>query len=162
MVVVVVGGGWGRLGWVGGWVGGGGRVRRCVAGGIPLFFIQQGVGGVEACARVLPSSPLLSLPALKHSGPHHRDPRGSARAHPPTAHRAPLAAHRPTTLAAHHHAQACGREADCIDLYKRIEQEHPVAKIKKQAYELRYIMEAPKLTVGCALCTFGGAQLSRF
>jgi len=43
--------------------------------------------------------------------------------------------------------QACGREKDCIDLYKRIEQEHPVAKIKKQAYELRYIMEAPKLTI---------------
>jgi len=41
--------------------------------------------------------------------------------------------------------QACGREEDCIQLYKTVENTHPSGKIKKQAMELRYIMEAPKL-----------------
>lgn len=41
--------------------------------------------------------------------------------------------------------QACGREKDCIDTYKWVEDNHPVPKIKKQAADLRYIMEAPKL-----------------
>lgn len=41
--------------------------------------------------------------------------------------------------------QACGREEDCIQLYKTVETTHPSGKIKKQAMELRYIMEAPKL-----------------
>ncbi|KAA6424063.1 MAG: ATP-dependent protease Clp ATPase subunit [Trebouxia sp. A1-2] len=41
--------------------------------------------------------------------------------------------------------QACGREQDCIEVYKTVEQTHPVTAIKKQAAELRFIMEAPKL-----------------
>jgi len=41
--------------------------------------------------------------------------------------------------------QACGREQDCINTYKWLEENHPVPKVKKQAADLRYIMEAPKL-----------------
>lgn len=41
--------------------------------------------------------------------------------------------------------QACGREAECIQVYKTVEQTHPNNAVKKQAAELRYIMEAPKL-----------------
>jgi hypothetical protein len=41
--------------------------------------------------------------------------------------------------------QACGREKDAIDTCKIIEQNHPIRKIKKQAMDLRYIFEAPKL-----------------
>ena len=41
--------------------------------------------------------------------------------------------------------QACGREAECIQVYKTVEQTHPSKAVKKQAAELRYIMEAPKL-----------------
>lgn len=41
--------------------------------------------------------------------------------------------------------QACGREAECIQVYKTVEQTHPNKAVKKQAAELRYIMEAPKL-----------------
>jgi tetratricopeptide (TPR) repeat protein len=41
--------------------------------------------------------------------------------------------------------QACGRDEDCIATYKAIENSHPAPRIRKQAYELRYIMEAPKL-----------------
>lgn len=43
--------------------------------------------------------------------------------------------------------QAEGREQDCIDTYKRVEATHPNPKIRKQAGELRFIMEAPKLQV---------------
>jgi hypothetical protein len=41
--------------------------------------------------------------------------------------------------------QACGREKDCIDLYKALEKTHPMPAIRRQAAGLRYIMEAPKL-----------------
>ncbi|GAX73861.1 hypothetical protein CEUSTIGMA_g1311.t1 [Chlamydomonas eustigma] len=41
--------------------------------------------------------------------------------------------------------QACGREKDAIDTCKFIEENHPIRKIKKQATDLRYIFEAPKL-----------------
>jgi tetratricopeptide (TPR) repeat protein len=41
--------------------------------------------------------------------------------------------------------QAVGREADCIETYKWIEANHPLPKTRKQAENLRYIMEAPKL-----------------
>lgn len=44
--------------------------------------------------------------------------------------------------------QATGREQDCIDLYKALENTHPNANIKKQAANLRFIMEAPKLKLG--------------
>jgi hypothetical protein len=42
-------------------------------------------------------------------------------------------------------AQATGREQDCIDLYKTLENTHPSNSVKKQAANLRFIMEAPKL-----------------
>ena len=41
--------------------------------------------------------------------------------------------------------QACGQEAECIRTYKLIEDSHPSPKVRKQAADLRYIMEAPKL-----------------
>lgn len=44
--------------------------------------------------------------------------------------------------------QACGREEDCIEMYKTIEKTHPLPAIRRQAADLRYIMEAPKLQLG--------------
>ncbi|KAI8467958.1 MAG: hypothetical protein J3K34DRAFT_428856 [Monoraphidium minutum] len=44
--------------------------------------------------------------------------------------------------------QAVGREQDCIDTYKWIEVNHPLPRVRKQAENLRYIMEAPKLEIG--------------
>lgn len=41
--------------------------------------------------------------------------------------------------------QACGREKDCIQVYKSVERNHPSPKMQKQAESLRFIMEAPKL-----------------
>ncbi|GLC37815.1 hypothetical protein PLESTB_001479500 [Pleodorina starrii] len=41
--------------------------------------------------------------------------------------------------------QACGRDQDAIAVYKEIEASHPSRKVKKQAGELRYILEAPRL-----------------
>ena len=41
--------------------------------------------------------------------------------------------------------QACGQEAECIRTYKLIEDSHPSPKVRKQAADLRYILEAPKL-----------------
>lgn len=41
--------------------------------------------------------------------------------------------------------QACGREKECIEVYKLIEKSHPMPSIRKQAADLRYIMEAPRL-----------------
>ncbi|PNW75474.1 hypothetical protein CHLRE_12g528050v5 [Chlamydomonas reinhardtii] len=43
--------------------------------------------------------------------------------------------------------QACGREKEAIDLYKSIEANHPSRKVKKQAADLRYILEAPRLEI---------------
>lgn len=43
--------------------------------------------------------------------------------------------------------QACGREDDCLDLYRSVEKTHPIPSIRKQAGELRFIMEAPKLEI---------------
>ena len=45
-------------------------------------------------------------------------------------------------------AQATGREAECIALYRSLEDTHPNARIKRQAANLRFIMEAPKLKLG--------------
>ena len=42
-------------------------------------------------------------------------------------------------------AQACGQEQECLDLYKSLEATHPSAQIKKQAANLRFILEAPRL-----------------
>lgn len=47
----------------------------------------------------------------------------------------------------HVSAQACGREKEAIDLYKSIEANHPSRKVKKQAADLRYILEAPRLEI---------------
>ncbi|GIL70912.1 hypothetical protein Vretimale_3875 [Volvox reticuliferus] len=44
--------------------------------------------------------------------------------------------------------QACGREKDAITLYKDVEENHPSRKVKKQAADLRYILEAPRLEIG--------------
>lgn len=40
------------------------------------------------------------------------------------------------------------KEQGCIDLLRHLEETHPVSAIAKQAANLRFIMEAPKLEVG--------------
>mmetsp|Transcript_26007 Transcript_26007/g.77108 ORF Transcript_26007/g.77108 Transcript_26007/m.77108 type:complete len:126 (+) Transcript_26007:860-1237(+) len=45
---------------------------------------------------------------------------------------------------------AVGREQDAISQCEYIENNHPLRKIKKQAEDLRYIFEAPKLEVSDA------------
>ncbi|GAB2241868.1 hypothetical protein Droror1_Dr00018643 [Drosera rotundifolia] len=42
---------------------------------------------------------------------------------------------------------ANNRHADCIDLYKQSEDKHPSISIQRQAADLRYIMESPKIKV---------------
>ena len=42
---------------------------------------------------------------------------------------------------------AVGNEAKCIEVYKFLEDSHPVPSIRKQAASLRYIMEAPKIAL---------------
>jgi hypothetical protein len=42
-------------------------------------------------------------------------------------------------------AQAVGKEQECIDLYKTLENTHPNPAIKRQAANLRFILEAPRL-----------------
>ena len=44
-------------------------------------------------------------------------------------------------------AQACGREAECIQLFKSVERSHPTKRVRKEAANLRFILEAPRLTV---------------
>ena len=44
--------------------------------------------------------------------------------------------------------QAEGRELECINLYKGMENTHPVPTIRRQAANLRFILEAPKLKIG--------------
>ena len=46
------------------------------------------------------------------------------------------------------YGQANGMDSECIELYKKIEKHHPLGKIKRQAANLRYIMEAPKMVLG--------------
>ena len=55
-------------------------------------------------------------------------------------------------------AQACGREEDCLATYRTLEKTHPLPAIRRQAADLRYIMEAPKLQVGG--CDTSLAELS--
>ncbi|KAI4314385.1 hypothetical protein L6164_027299 [Bauhinia variegata] len=43
--------------------------------------------------------------------------------------------------------EANNRHADCIDLYQQLEKKHPVLSIRRQAAELRYILQAPKLKI---------------
>lgn len=42
---------------------------------------------------------------------------------------------------------ALGNEAKCIEIYKFLEDNHPAPAIRKQAASLRYIMEAPKISL---------------
>ena len=42
---------------------------------------------------------------------------------------------------------ANGKDDECIETFKWIEQHHPLRKVKQQAHDLRYIMEAPKLPI---------------
>ena len=44
--------------------------------------------------------------------------------------------------------QAAGDEQACLAVYRQVEAGHPSPKMRKQAADLRYIMEAPKLRVG--------------
>lgn len=43
--------------------------------------------------------------------------------------------------------EADNRHADCIALYKNIEETHPNKATRRQAADLRYILEAPKLKI---------------
>ena len=43
--------------------------------------------------------------------------------------------------------EANNRHADCIALYKQLERHHPSVSIRRQASELRYILQAPKLKI---------------
>lgn len=43
--------------------------------------------------------------------------------------------------------QACGKQKECIALYKTVERSHPQRRIRKEAANLRFILEAPKLTM---------------
>ena len=42
---------------------------------------------------------------------------------------------------------ANGQRAEALELYKKLEDEHPLKEIRKQAAELRYILEAPELEI---------------
>ncbi|KAK8567659.1 hypothetical protein V6N13_105615 [Hibiscus sabdariffa] len=43
--------------------------------------------------------------------------------------------------------EANNRHADCISLYQQLEKKHPSISIRRQAAELRYILQAPKLKI---------------
>ncbi len=43
--------------------------------------------------------------------------------------------------------EANNRHADCIALYQKLEQKHPSVSIRRQAAELSYILQAPKLKI---------------
>ncbi|KAF8378233.1 hypothetical protein HHK36_029572 [Tetracentron sinense] len=43
--------------------------------------------------------------------------------------------------------EAKNRHADCIALYQQLEKKHPSVSIRRQAAELRYILQAPKLKI---------------
>uniref|UniRef100_A0A7N0VH90 Uncharacterized protein n=2 Tax=Kalanchoe fedtschenkoi TaxID=63787 RepID=A0A7N0VH90_KALFE len=43
--------------------------------------------------------------------------------------------------------EANNRHADCITLYRQLENKHPSLSIRRQAAELRYILQAPKLKI---------------
>jgi hypothetical protein len=40
------------------------------------------------------------------------------------------------------------KEEECIALFKQLEETHPVRAVQRQAENLRFIMEAPKLEIG--------------
>lgn len=43
--------------------------------------------------------------------------------------------------------EANNRHRDCIALYQQLEKKHPSVTIRRQAAELRYILQAPKLKI---------------
>ncbi|KAL3636393.1 hypothetical protein CASFOL_020940 [Castilleja foliolosa] len=43
--------------------------------------------------------------------------------------------------------EANNRHADCIAMYQQLEKKHPCVSIRRQAAELRYILQAPKLKI---------------
>lgn len=43
--------------------------------------------------------------------------------------------------------EANSRHKDCISLYQQLEKTHPSVSIRRQAAELRYILQAPKLKI---------------
>lgn len=43
--------------------------------------------------------------------------------------------------------EAKNRHKDCIELYRQLEKTHPIGSIRRQAKELRYILQAPKLKI---------------
>lgn len=43
--------------------------------------------------------------------------------------------------------EANNRHADCIALYQQLEKRHPSVSIRRQAADLRYILQAPKLKI---------------
>ncbi|KAL6983752.1 hypothetical protein U1Q18_017129 [Sarracenia purpurea var. burkii] len=43
--------------------------------------------------------------------------------------------------------EANNRHADCIALYRQLEMKHPSVSIRRQAADLRYILQAPKLKI---------------
>lgn len=43
--------------------------------------------------------------------------------------------------------EANNRHRDCIALYQQLEKKHPSVSIRRQAAELRYILQAPKLKI---------------
>lgn len=43
--------------------------------------------------------------------------------------------------------EANNRHKDCIELYQELEKKHPSISIRRQAAELRYILQAPKLKI---------------
>uniref|UniRef100_A0A2P2IVN6 Uncharacterized protein LOC103403069 n=1 Tax=Rhizophora mucronata TaxID=61149 RepID=A0A2P2IVN6_RHIMU len=43
--------------------------------------------------------------------------------------------------------EANNRHKDCIALYQQLEKNHPIVSIRRQAAELRYILQAPKLKI---------------
>jgi len=43
--------------------------------------------------------------------------------------------------------EANDRHSDCIALYQQLERNHPSVSIRRQAAELRYIMQAPKIKI---------------
>lgn len=40
------------------------------------------------------------------------------------------------------------KDEECVSMFKHLEETHPVRAIQKQAANLRFIMEAPKLEIG--------------
>jgi len=41
-----------------------------------------------------------------------------------------------------------GRTKDCTDLFKNVQESHPNKRVRRQAKELLFIIEAPQLKIG--------------